>query len=260
MADTIGPVTDDYIDSIINANDPYNPNLNKTQGVQLRALVKLLRDRLEQEIANLAASPSLPPGGTAGQVLTKLSDTGNLAWVDRFIYDGFSFNYTVPANSGVGFHIVYFQFNDPAYPYVDHPVQYVDTYLAAGSPVKETDENYYVSINPYPLPTGNTMYAGSTIYFYIYHNFNFKGALPKGIAHFSLGLWNDNPLPIMLSSMVANANAGAYDDASITNKFFYIGLSNESSTYVPTTEEQGYIDTLTAKGWQFIINNSSFPA
>ncbi|MFI5136249.1 MAG: DUF5977 domain-containing protein [Sphingobacteriales bacterium] len=45
----IGPVTDAYIDSIINANDPYNPNLNKTQGVQLRALIKLLRDRLEQE-------------------------------------------------------------------------------------------------------------------------------------------------------------------------------------------------------------------
>ena len=56
MADPIGPVTDDYIDSIINANDPYNPNLNKTQGVQLRALVKLLRDRLEQQDALAYAS------------------------------------------------------------------------------------------------------------------------------------------------------------------------------------------------------------
>jgi len=50
------PVTDDYIDSVINANEAYNPNLNKTQGVQLRALVKALRDSLEQEIADSAAS------------------------------------------------------------------------------------------------------------------------------------------------------------------------------------------------------------
>ncbi len=68
----IGPVTDAYIDSIINANDPYNPNLNKTQGVQLRALIKQLRDRLEQragvvsvnyaDLSALVSASGLTPG------------------------------------------------------------------------------------------------------------------------------------------------------------------------------------------------------
>jgi hypothetical protein len=50
----IPPIDDSYIDDIIKAQDVYNPGLNKTQGVKLRALVKLLRDRLEQEAAGLS--------------------------------------------------------------------------------------------------------------------------------------------------------------------------------------------------------------
>jgi hypothetical protein len=50
----IPPIDDSYIDDIIKAQDVYNPGLNKTQGVKLRELVKLLRDRLEQETAGLS--------------------------------------------------------------------------------------------------------------------------------------------------------------------------------------------------------------
>ncbi|TDQ77455.1 hypothetical protein [Sphingobacterium yanglingense] len=46
----IPPIEDSYIDGVIKSNVPYNPTLNQTQGVKLRELVKLLRDRLEQEI------------------------------------------------------------------------------------------------------------------------------------------------------------------------------------------------------------------
>ena len=53
MADPIGPVTDDFIDGIIKASNAYDPNLNLTQGIQLRALVKQLRDYLLQEIGDV---------------------------------------------------------------------------------------------------------------------------------------------------------------------------------------------------------------
>jgi hypothetical protein len=44
----IPPITDAYIDEIIKAPDAYNPVLNKTQGVKLRELLKLMRDRTEE--------------------------------------------------------------------------------------------------------------------------------------------------------------------------------------------------------------------
>ncbi|MDN5288963.1 MAG: hypothetical protein JWR38_5237 [Mucilaginibacter sp.] len=50
----IPPIGDTYIDDIIKAQDVYNPGLNKRQGVKLRELIKLLRDRLEQGIARLS--------------------------------------------------------------------------------------------------------------------------------------------------------------------------------------------------------------
>jgi hypothetical protein len=46
----IPPIEDVYIDNVIKSSGPLKPNLNKTQGIELRALVKLLRDRLENEI------------------------------------------------------------------------------------------------------------------------------------------------------------------------------------------------------------------
>lgn len=55
MADPIAPITDDYIDSVIMSNGPFDPNLNKTQGVPTRQLFKSLRDYLLQEIADVPA-------------------------------------------------------------------------------------------------------------------------------------------------------------------------------------------------------------
>lgn len=48
----IPPIEDGYIDHVIKSSGPLKPSLNKTQGIELRALVKLLRDRLEGEIAD----------------------------------------------------------------------------------------------------------------------------------------------------------------------------------------------------------------
>ena len=56
----IGPVTDQYIDSIIKSAGVANPNLSKTQGTGMRELIKLLRDRLEQQSA--LAYAALPDG------------------------------------------------------------------------------------------------------------------------------------------------------------------------------------------------------
>lgn len=51
----IPPIGDAYIDEIIKAVDPNDSSLNKTQGVKLRELIKLMRDRMEQGIAESLA-------------------------------------------------------------------------------------------------------------------------------------------------------------------------------------------------------------
>ena len=70
------PVTDDYVNSAINANSPtYDPNLNKTQGVMLRQLVKDLRDSLPPiDSPELTGSPTAPTP-TAGDNSTALATT-----------------------------------------------------------------------------------------------------------------------------------------------------------------------------------------
>ncbi|WP_293787443.1 glycoside hydrolase TIM-barrel-like domain-containing protein [uncultured Pedobacter sp.] len=45
----ITPITDGYINEIIKASGPFNPNLNKTQGIKLRELIKKLRDGAADE-------------------------------------------------------------------------------------------------------------------------------------------------------------------------------------------------------------------
>jgi hypothetical protein len=102
MADT-GPITDSYIDSIIKANVPSNPNATKTLGVGLRELIKNLRDHLEDEIASGAthfkgnyvsatalttANPTANPGdyafvdpGTGVDAQLYIWDSVNLVWV-----------------------------------------------------------------------------------------------------------------------------------------------------------------------------------
>jgi hypothetical protein len=46
----IPPITDQYVDDVIKSSGPYVENINLTQGVKLRELVKTLRDYFEQEI------------------------------------------------------------------------------------------------------------------------------------------------------------------------------------------------------------------
>jgi len=44
-------IEDAYINEVIKTAGPYNPSLNRTQGIKMRELIKLLRDRFEQEIS-----------------------------------------------------------------------------------------------------------------------------------------------------------------------------------------------------------------
>ncbi|SDE67141.1 Lysophospholipase L1 [Mucilaginibacter pineti] len=65
-------IDDFYIDDVIKSTGPFNAALNKTQGVKLRELVKLLRDGLQQEIDEHAGAvgptgPQGPKGDTGPQ-------------------------------------------------------------------------------------------------------------------------------------------------------------------------------------------------
>lgn len=57
-------VSDSYIDDVIKSAGPFNPALNKTQGIKLRELLKDLRDGLVEEINEHAGTegPEGPPG------------------------------------------------------------------------------------------------------------------------------------------------------------------------------------------------------
>lgn len=94
------PITDAYIDEIIKAPDAYNPTLNKTQGVKLRELLKLMRDQSEQqsagngvisatfqELTSSLFSGTLVPGAhyllTDYKTTWKLSN-GNIRRADNF--------------------------------------------------------------------------------------------------------------------------------------------------------------------------------
>ncbi|GAA3971227.1 hypothetical protein GCM10022246_24650 [Pedobacter ginsengiterrae] len=45
------PIDDAYIDQVIKANEPYDPNEEKTQGIKLRELVKRIRNRIDNQEA-----------------------------------------------------------------------------------------------------------------------------------------------------------------------------------------------------------------
>ncbi|OCX54248.1 hypothetical protein BEL04_08300 [Mucilaginibacter sp. PPCGB 2223] len=57
-----GPILDSYIDSIIKANGASNPDPTKTQGADLRELIKAMRDHLEAEISNTSTLVGLETG------------------------------------------------------------------------------------------------------------------------------------------------------------------------------------------------------
>lgn len=67
----ITPIDDDYINSIIKSAGPYNPDLNETQGIKLRELIKLLRDQIQQ-----GGGQSAPQSVTYAQLMDLVN--GNL--------------------------------------------------------------------------------------------------------------------------------------------------------------------------------------
>ncbi|KRT15675.1 hypothetical protein ASU31_13500 [Pedobacter ginsenosidimutans] len=100
----IPPITDAYIDEIIKAPEAFNPALNKTQGVKLRELLKLMRDKMEeccgdsntdadliqvthQELTSLLFANALIPGKhyllTNYKTTWKLAN-GNIRRADNF--------------------------------------------------------------------------------------------------------------------------------------------------------------------------------
>jgi hypothetical protein len=103
MADPIAPITDDYIDSVILSNAPFDPNLNKTQGIPTRQLFKNLRDYFQQQISSFSthfkgnyvsddaltlANPTANAGdyafvdpGTGVDAQLYIWDSVNLVWV-----------------------------------------------------------------------------------------------------------------------------------------------------------------------------------
>lgn len=64
----IEKIEDAYIDDVIKSSAVYNPNLDVTQGVRLRELVKLLRDRSEQEVSESTMAATAGLAGKADLV------------------------------------------------------------------------------------------------------------------------------------------------------------------------------------------------
>jgi len=77
MADIISkdPISDGYVDQVIKANEILDENSANTQGVQLRKLVKDLRDRLETEVDKSNAAIAGKVDTVAGKGLSTLDFT-----------------------------------------------------------------------------------------------------------------------------------------------------------------------------------------
>lgn len=72
----IQKIDDAYIDAVIKASEVYNPNLDVTQGVRLRELIKLMRDQIEQQGENGATGAD---GLSAYQIWLNNGHTGTEA-------------------------------------------------------------------------------------------------------------------------------------------------------------------------------------
>lgn len=93
----IPPITDAYIDEIVKAPDAYNPTLNKTQGVKLRELLKLMRDRLEQQAGGITAGSDLI--SVTYQELTSLMFLGALIPGKRYLLTDYKTTWRISDNS-----------------------------------------------------------------------------------------------------------------------------------------------------------------
>lgn len=101
----IPPIEDSYIDDVIKSA-PYDPGLNKTQGIKLRELIKLMRDQMSQSnaqindqhdtlsarIANLETraykyTPEPPVDGVVNDVQNQFIYTPNLVYDKQSDYE-----------------------------------------------------------------------------------------------------------------------------------------------------------------------------
>jgi hypothetical protein len=84
----IPPITDAYIDEIIKASDVYNPTLNKTQGVKLRELIKLMRDRSgENDYSGVWENNAWRPYHSVAEALAALPFERRFTGMTVFIVD-----------------------------------------------------------------------------------------------------------------------------------------------------------------------------
>lgn len=93
----IPPITDAYIDEIVKAPDAYNPTLNKTQGVKLRELLKLMRDRMEQQAGSITAGSELI--SVTYQELTSFMLSGTLIPGKRYLLTNYKTTWRISDNS-----------------------------------------------------------------------------------------------------------------------------------------------------------------
>lgn len=99
-------IDDQYIDEIIKAAEAYNPALNKTQGVQLRELIKRLRDRMDQEDAkavSLTGEQSITGAKAFNQLSTQelsLTKNGFSSLLKNPVGQSSNYVYTLPAKNG----------------------------------------------------------------------------------------------------------------------------------------------------------------
>ena len=93
----IPPITDAYIDEIVKAPDAYNPTLNKTQGVKLRELLKLMRDRMEQQAGGITVGSELI--SVTYQELTSFMLSGTLIPGKRYLLTNYKTTWRISDNS-----------------------------------------------------------------------------------------------------------------------------------------------------------------
>lgn len=103
MAQT--PIGDTYIDEIIKSAGSYDPALNTTQGVKLRELFKLMRDRIEQGIDIGQFNPIAGTGISLSGVFPNITfnaEVRNATAGTNILITGTPSNYTIGVNQGRG--------------------------------------------------------------------------------------------------------------------------------------------------------------
>lgn len=74
----VPPIDDSYIDAIIKSDGPYNPALNRTQGVKLRELMKRFRDYFEEQTPKLISQLANDSGYVTSSIIDGLASDVNV--------------------------------------------------------------------------------------------------------------------------------------------------------------------------------------